>query len=165
MQSAEEFRASIKERYGFAGWVMTKPAQSVPARRGFVPRQDDLAPFVLERRRALPDQRNAYIDFYRRADAPQVRFSLTVIEHETPEQAHEGLVDFLTTVMAPKLPTVAERGIQAGDVGFAGLADMVTDVFFVTVAVFIRVQSIGEQSAEVKVLAERIDRQVRRHFE
>jgi hypothetical protein len=164
MQSAEDFRASIKDRYGFATWPKTRPAPAPQTRRAFVPRPDDLGAFVLERRRALPDHRNAYIDFYRRRDDALVQFSVTIIEHQTPEEAHENLVDFLTTVMAPRLPAIRDKGIDAGDVGLAGEEEVQRDVVFVTGAVFVRVQSIGEKDASVKELAELLDRHIRAHF-
>ncbi|MFZ1219463.1 MAG: hypothetical protein WAO00_09225 [Chthoniobacterales bacterium] len=159
-----EFRSAIKERYGFAAWPLTPVARPLAEKRGFVPKQAEVRPFLLERRRALPDHRNAYIDFYHRADDPQVLFSVTVIEHQTPEEAHEALVDFLTTVMAPTLPATSEKGIEVGDVGFAGHAEVQTDVCFTRGTVFIRVQSIGDKEASVKELAEILDRQVRQHL-
>jgi hypothetical protein len=122
-------------------------------KRGFVPQQDDLPEFTHERRRALPDHRNAYIDLYRQRSDSQVRFSVSVIEYSSPEEAHEGLVDFLTTVMAPTLPSAAEKGIEVGDVGFAGYAQVQTGVSFVKDNVFIRVESVGEKAASVKVIA------------
>jgi hypothetical protein len=158
-----DFRDALKAEYGFANWPTTRPARSL-ATRTFVPRPDDLGPFVLQRRRALPDHRNAYIDTYTRADDPEVQLMVTIIEHETPEQAHEGLIDFLTNVMAPTLPTAVEQDINAGDVGFAGFGESRSDVFFVRGPVFIRVQSIGPKEVSVKDLAERLDRHVQQHF-
>jgi hypothetical protein len=89
--------------------------------------------------------------------------SVTVIEHATPLEARESLVDFLTTVMAPTLPTASERGINAVDVGFAGFSDERTDVTFARATTLIRVQSIGDKAASVKEIAETLDRHVREH--
>lgn len=164
MGASSPFRDAIKEAYGFSEWGERARNVATPLSRGFLPKTEEIAEHELEERVPFPDQRNAFIDYYRGVADPDVRFAVTVVEHATVEQAHEGLVDLLSTCMAPSLPRIEEKGIDAGDVGFAGHGDLQRAAFFARSNILIQVESVGARQISVKGLAELIDQQILAHI-
>jgi hypothetical protein len=66
--------------------------------------------------------------------------------------------------MAPSLPRAEEKDIHVGHIAFAGHGTIQTAVKFVRGNLFIKVESVGTTQADVKELAEEIDRQMLSHL-
>jgi hypothetical protein len=66
--------------------------------------------------------------------------------------------------MAPNLPRAEEKNIHVGHIAFAGHGDTQTAVRFVRGNLFIKVESVGPKQADVKYLAEAIDKQMLVHL-
>src|SRR5499426_4137531 len=111
---------AARARYGAAGW--TKGDRRAGLALG------DLSFHGVSGRAVEATSRDVAERFFDRAPARlgEERTPLFRIEAwtlSTAEQAHERLVGLLAYVSSPKkLPTTAESGIAAGDVGYVGLA-------------------------------------------
>ena len=166
-----EFQAihdAIKEQYGFNDWGKT--AAGAPVARalalGPLPSAEKDENFQLERRVELPEDRpgfGAYIEYYKSTADEGIRFAVTVLQNQTVEQAHEELAEELSKSMAPALPRAEEKNIHVGHIAFAGHGDTQTAVRFVRGNLFIKVESVGPKQADVKDLAEAIDKQMLAH--
>ncbi len=157
MSQSDAFRDGVKDRYGFSQWP--RPALARRLRAAAAPLDATAAlGLQLEKRWPMPDRRNCFVDTYRSAADPRVRFAVTVLEYDAGDEAREGLVDQLANVMAPSLPRADAAGIAAGEVGFTGFGPIPTRVLFVRGHVLVKVESVGDGDASVKDLAEAIDR-------
>jgi hypothetical protein len=172
MSEFQALRDAIKEQYGFNDWGKATPAH-LAARSarslsfGPLPSAEKHDQFQLERRVELPEDRpgfRAYIEYYKSTSDEGVRFAVTVLQNQTVEQAHEELVEELSTCMAPSLPRAEDKNIHVGHIAFAGHGDMQTAVRFVRGNLFIKVESVGAKRADVKDLAEAIDQQMVAHL-
>jgi hypothetical protein len=165
MSEFAEITDAIKKQYGFDGWGAAA-AQHLATRsqaRGPLPSAQKPSSFKLERRVELPDDRpgfRAYIEYYRSISDEGIRFAVTILQNQTVEQAHEELVEELSKSMAPSLPRAEEKNIHVGHIAFAGHGTIQTAVKFVRGNLFIKVESVGTTQADVKELAEEIDRQM-----
>ena len=167
-----EFQAihdAIKERYGFNDWGKTTAGRVVGRTLAFgpLPSVDTHDNFRLERRIELPEDRpgfRAYIEYYKSTSDEGIRFAVTVLQNQTVEQAHEELAEELSKSMAPTLPRAEEKNIHVGHIAFAGHGTTQTAVRFVRGNLFIKVESVGSKQADVKDLAEAIDKQMLAHL-
>jgi hypothetical protein len=157
---------AIKKQYGFDDWGKTV-VSNVSLRPAFnLPSLQTSDRFELERRVELPEDRpgfRAYIEYYKSRSDPETRFAATILQNQTVEQAHEELVEELSKSMAPTLPRAEEKNIHVGHIAFAGHGTIQTAVKFVRGNVFVKVESVGTREADVKDLAESIDRQIVSH--
>jgi hypothetical protein len=169
MSEFAEITDAIKKQYGFDGWGAAA-AQHLATRsqaRGPLPSAQKPSSLKLERRVELPDDRpgfRAYIEYYRSISDEGIRFAVTILQNQTVEQAHEELVEELSKSMAPSLPRAEEKNIHVGHIAFAGHGTIQTAVKFVRGNLFIKVESVGTTQADVKELAEEIDRQMLSHL-
>jgi hypothetical protein len=166
-----EFQAihdAIKEQYGFNDWGKTTDGH-LAARAlalGPLPSAEKDENFQLERRVELPEDRpgfGAYIEYYKSTSDEGIRFAVTVLQNQTVEQAHEELAEELSKSMAPALPRAEEKNIHVGHIAFAGHGATQTAVRFVRGNLFIKVESVGPKHADVKDLAEAIDKRMLAH--
>ena len=163
-----EFQAihdAIKEQYGFKDWGKTTAGQVVgrSLALGHLPSAEKHDNFQLERRVELPEDRpgfGAYIEYYKSTSDEGIRFAVTILQNQTVEQAHEELAEELSKSMAPSLPRAEEKNIHVGHIAFAGHGATQTAVRFVRGNLFIKVESVGLKHADVKDLAEAIDKQM-----
>jgi hypothetical protein len=157
---------AIKKQYGFDDWGKTV-VSNVSLRPAFNLRSLQTPDrFELEKRVELPEDRpgfSAYIEYYKSKSNPEARFAATILQNQTVEQAHEELVEELSKSMAPTLPRAEEKNIHVGHIAFAGHGTIQTAVKFVRGNVFVKVESVGTREADVKDLAESIDRQIVSH--
>jgi hypothetical protein len=167
-----EFQAihdAIKERYGFNDWGKTSAGHIVgrALALGPLPSAEKHDNFQLERRIELPEDRpgyRAYIEYYKSASDEGIRFAATILQNQTVEEAHEELAEELSKSMAPTLPRAEEKNIHVGHIAFAGHGSTQTAVRFVRGNLFIKVESVGSKHADVKDLADAIDKQMLAHF-
>jgi hypothetical protein len=161
-----EFQAihdAIKKEYGFDDWGKTTAPHLVERAFTFGPLPREESNFQLERRVELPEDRpgfHGYIEYYKSTSDEGIRFAVTVLQNQTVEQAHEELAEELSKSMAPSLPRAEEKNIYVGHIAFAGHGTTQTAVRFVRGNLFIKVESVGPKHAEVKDLAEAIDKQM-----
>ena len=168
MSGFQAIHDAIKEQYGFNDWGKTTDGH-LAARAlalGPLPSAEKDENFQLERRVELPEDRpgfGAYIEYYKSASDEGIRFAVTVLQNQTVEQAHEELAEELSKCMAPTLPRAEEKNIHVGHIAFAGHGDTQTAVRFVRGNLFIKVESVGPKHADVKDLAEAIDKRMLAH--
>src|SRR5258707_12712310 len=166
-----EFQAlhdAIKEQYGFNDWGKTIAGQVVgrALALGPLPSAEKHDDFQLERRIELPEDRpgfGAYIEYYKSTSDEGIRFAVTILQNQTVEQAHEELAEELSKSMAPALPRAEEKNIHVGHLAFAAHGATPTTVRFVRGNLFIKVESVGPKHADVKDLAEAIDKRMSAH--
>ena len=167
-----EFQAihdAIKEQYGFNDWGKTTDGHLAgrALALGSLPSAEKDENFRLERRVELPEDRpgfGAYIEYYKSTSDEGIRFAVTVLQNQTVEQAHEELAEELSKSMAPALPRAEEKNIHVGHIAFAGHGTTQTTIKFVRGNLFIKVESVGTTQADVKELAEAIDKQMLSHM-
>jgi hypothetical protein len=159
----EDFRNIVKDRHNFSQWAGKAKAFKGPLCKKFLPKIAEIKGLVLEKRRPIPEEKHAVIDYYHSTDDKDIRFAVTIFEYASVLDAHEGLVDMLSHCMAPVLPRASEKGIKAGDVAFGGHGQLQTDISFTRYNVLVRVESVGPKPASVKELAEKIDKQIIEH--
>jgi hypothetical protein len=149
----DQHRNLIKEQYGFADWGRGR-AREVRRRHALdLPVKDIPLPRI--ERQAFD---GGYIDTY--GDGQKVIVTVWIYQHASPDQAHEALLDYLMTSMAPRLPDAAERGLHVGDVAFAGYEEAQTSLAFVRNDVFVRVHSVGETDYPIGELAGIVDQRL-----
>jgi hypothetical protein len=160
---------AIKKQYGFDAWG-DAAAPRLAARSlasGPLPSAQKPSSFKLERRVELPEDRpgfRAYIEYYRSVSDEGTRFAVTILQNQTVEQAHEELIEELSKSMAPSLPRAEEKDIHVGHIAFAGHGATQTAVKFVRGNLFIKVESVGPTQADIKELAEAIDKEMLSHL-
>jgi len=160
---------AIKKQYGFDSWGESIAPQLVgkPLTVGLLPSVQKHGTFELERRVELPEDRpgfHAYIEYYKSPSDEEVRFAVTILENQTVQQAHEELAEELSHCMAPSLPRAEEKNIYVGHIAFAGGGATQTAVRFVRRNIFVKVESVGTKDADVKDLAEAIDKHMLSHL-
>jgi hypothetical protein len=168
MSAFQAINDAIKEQYGFNDWGKTTAAHLVGRSLvlGPLPSAENHDNFQLERRVELPDDRpgfRAYIEYYKSISDEGIRFAVTILQNQTVEQAHEELADELSKSMAPSLRRAEEKNIHVGHIAFAGHGATQTAVRFVRGNLFIKVESVGPKDADVKDLAEAVDKQMLAH--
>jgi hypothetical protein len=156
---------AIKEQYGFDEWGKSAPVRLTarPLSLSDSPGPVKHASFELERRVQLPEDRpgfQAYIEYYKSTVDDGIRFAVTVLQNQTVQQAHEELAEELSKSMAPSLPRAEEKNIHVGHIAFAGHGTTQVAVKFVRGNLFVKVESIGTKEADVKDLAESVDKQI-----
>jgi hypothetical protein len=165
MSELQAIHDAIKEQYGFNDWGKTLAAHHVGKMLalGTLPSLEKHNNFQLERRVELPEDRpgfRACIEYYKSTSDEGIRFAVTILQNQTVEQAHEELAEELSKCMAPSLPRAEEKNIQVGHIAFAGHGDRQTAVRFVRANLFVKVESVGPKHADVKDLAEVVDKQM-----
>jgi len=169
MSGFQAIHDAIKEQYGFNDWGKTAAGQVVgrALALGPLPSAERHDNFQLERRVELPDDApglHAYIEYYKSTSDEGIRFAVTILQNQSVEQAHEELAEELSKSMAPSLPRAEQKNIHVGHIAFAGNGATQTAVRFVRGNLFIKVESVGRKHAEVKDLAEAIDKQMLAHL-
>jgi hypothetical protein len=169
MSEFEAMQDAIKKQYGFDAWSDAAAPHLTVNRLalGPLPSARQSSNFTLERRVELPEDRpgfHAYIEYYRSTFDEETRFAVTVLQNQTVQQAHEELVEELSKSMAPSLPRAEEKDIQVGHIAFAGHGTIQTAVKFVRGNLFVKVESVGTRQADVKELAEAIDKEMLLHL-
>lgn len=160
---------AIKKQYGFDAWGESIAPHLVgkPLTFGLLPSVQKQGTFELERRVELPEDRpgfHAYIEYYKSSSDEEIRFAVTILENQTVQQAHEELAEELSHSMAPSLPRAEEKNIFVGHIAFAGRGATQTAVRFVRGNLFVKVESVGTKDADVKDLAEAIDKHMLSHL-
>jgi hypothetical protein len=150
MSEFTAMRDAIKKQYGFDAWsdAAAPNLEASPMAFGPLPSAQKSSSFMLERRVELPED----------------RFAVTILQNQTVQQAHEELVEELSTSMAPSLPRAEEKDIHVGHIAFAGHGTIQTAVKFVRGNLFVKVESVGTTQADVKELAEAIDKEMLSHL-
>jgi hypothetical protein len=154
---------AIKKQYGFDEWGKNIAPNLLgkALTLGLRPSVPELGSFALERRVELPEDApgfRAHIEYYKNTANKEARFAVTILENETVQQAHEELAEELAHSMAPSLPLAENKNIHVGHIAFTVHGPVATAVKFVRGNLFIKVESIGTKNADVKYLAEAIDR-------
>ena len=168
MSGFQAIHDAIKDQYGFNDWGKTTAGQVVGGALalGHLPSAEKHDNFQLERRVELPEDTpgfHAYIEYYKSASDEGIRFAVTILQNQTVEQAHEELAEELSKSMAPALPRAEEKNIHVGHIAFAGHGTIQTSVKFVRGNLFIKVESVGTTQADVKELAEAIEKEMLSH--
>jgi hypothetical protein len=167
-EPAQRFARSLREQYGFDAWSDAAAPHLAASRLAFgpLPSAQKSSNFTLERRVELPEGRlgfHAYIEYYRSTSDEETRFAVTILQNQTVQQAHEELVEELSKFISPSLPRAEEKDIHVGHIAFAGHGTIQTAVKFVRGNLFVKVESIGTRQADVKELAEAIDKEMLSH--
>jgi hypothetical protein len=74
--------------------------------------------------------------------------------------AHDGLLHILAMVSESRLPFAAERGLDLGEVAFAGFSEIIAALLFVRRNVLVDIRSVGSTPVAVTALAQDIDAQI-----
>ncbi|MBF0354016.1 MAG: hypothetical protein HQL43_02120 [Alphaproteobacteria bacterium] len=158
---------AAKERYGFASWPGGKfrsaAGELTPRRVLFAAQPERVKGMAFLVRKAVPGERNSYTDYYS-LGSDEERISISIHEFSSDEDAREGLVNILSHCMAIALPRCADKGLTVGDIGFCGLDDTVSSVFFVRQNVLVRVESVGRKRISVVEAAKEVDAQLQDHM-
>lgn len=155
-------RESVKARFGFEGWPRPAPAPERLPRERFIPSLDALPGLELAKR--FPHRGRAFSDHIVHGNDPSATLDLMVWEEASAADAQERLLDFLGTSMAPSLPTLAERGLAIGDVGFADHDTPISMVVFARGRIVLRLLAPQGRGVPVVELAEALDQQIQAHL-
>jgi hypothetical protein len=165
MSSSDDLnqRERVRSQFGLPPRSETPPAPAVPT----TPRFALTTPAVdgcMWLRRDVTGPRGTYLDEYQIGDDAEARVGVWISEAESHTAAVERLLDVLMMTMAPSLPTGAERGVDVGEIAFAGVGEVPTTVMFVRGPVFVRVVSQGRTPVSIADLARAIDGQLQDHL-
>lgn len=149
--------SELKERYGFDEWRGRDGQRLI---REPLPGLDD-EDFRRESRDPIDGEPHGYIDFYELRSRSSVRIAVTIIEHPTVADAHDGLLHILALVMAPQLPSCEQRGLPVGDACFCSLGQKLEKVFFVRSNVLVRVENAGRERIDLREIATKLDERLR----
>jgi hypothetical protein len=165
MSDEPSVRDGVKDAYHFHSWARSESAR-FDLDRGprYLPDHAALGNLRFLSRLAIAGQRHGFIDTVEAEGDPTERYSISIRQHSTPEEAHESLVDYLESCMAVQVPTLADAGLDIGDIGFGGGQDPTASIVFVRGSVLVRVDAASSQARRVAEVAGVLDRQIREHF-
>ncbi len=163
MSESNIFRESVKSKYGFADWAGRSKSFSGNLCRRFMPVRQEFDGYEFESRKAYPGFRHAFTENYRNISNTNVVIAVSIIEFDTILGAHDEIINRLSHCMATGIPKIEEKGINAGDIGFAGHAEVQSSLFFSRYNVFVHVHNVGEENVSIKEFAEKLDQQILDH--
>jgi hypothetical protein len=160
MNISDKTYDGVKQRYRYSEWSPAAAA-SLGTVRSFLPQVADRHTLTLEKRVPMMDLPGAFSEHYVSVTDPGVRVLVDIAIYPSIATAHEALLHILSRVSAPTLPSGVERGLEIGDVAFAGHEELVTAVLFVRRNVVVDIQSAGFTPVTVAELALDIDAQIK----
>lgn len=165
MTSDITLRDGVKNAYRFDTWPRSESELfDLDRGRRYLPDHMGLRGFRFLTRFPIANQRHSFVDTVAAEGTSAERYEIWIRQHSTPREAHESLIDFLATCMAVRIPTLADAGLNIGDIGFGGGRDPSASIVFARGSVFVRVDAANPQAQRVAELADAIDSQIRQHF-
>jgi hypothetical protein len=155
-------RDRAKERFGFESWPRPAPASEPLPRVRFLPSLDACPDLELLER--FPRPGRAFHDHLALGGDPAATVGLTVWEETSAADAQNRLLEILANSMAPSLPTLAERGLEIGDVGFTDPHTPISAIVFVRGRIVIDLVARQGRDLPVVDLARALDRQIQAHL-
>lgn len=152
----EQFLEKSKPNFGFESWPRAEGAAATARARSFV-----IAPpptWAFEQR--VPHGSEGYYDYFTNPERRGQRVMVRVSEYRDHETALRALLFALAQISGPTLPRLDKRGIRIGHVGFCGHGDAVSKLMFVRHNVFVDLDSIGDEPADVLSLSGLVDQQI-----
>ncbi|HXT62410.1 MAG TPA: hypothetical protein VN696_05175 [Pyrinomonadaceae bacterium] len=149
------YREEVKQNFGFSEWAgQTKEAdrevRSLDLQTMTVP--------IAEHEDLPTSSRQRRIVRYIFGSAGKGGQLVSMIyECNSTMDAHETLIDVVMTYMAPKLPRCGEKGLEIGDICFAGASETNVSVIFARFNILAEVRSVGQEPVSVDALARGLD--------
>src|SRR5947207_1678844 len=149
-----DYRNRVKENYQFSEWSgRTKLGDSNVRIRDFSVPSDIVKGLNLEaKEELLPSERQQQIMRYIYSSsrgAGDQRLVVTVFECNSVIEADETLIDVVMTYMAPKLPRCETKGLEIGDICFAGHGEVNLSVIFARFNILAEVRSASPSTTSV----------------
>ena len=156
----DAYRDEVKQNYAFSEWA----GQTKVGDRNVRLSKFELAPqrfegWNLAEREDLPasERQLRIVRYIFNSGGKGQRLISTIYECNSVIDAHETLIDVVMTYMAPKLPRCGEKGIEIGDICFAGASEMNVAVIFARFNILNEVQSVGSEPVSIDAFARRTD--------
>lgn len=155
------YREQVKKNYEFSEWAgQTKAGDRNVRLTDF---EVDTARFegsLVEKEDLPVSSRQRRVVRYMFDFGGKGRLVLTTYECSSVVEAHESLIDVVMTYMARKLPRCGEKGLEIGDICFAGHGDSNLAVIFARFNILTEVQSVGPEPVSVDAFARRVDEMI-----
>jgi hypothetical protein len=164
MNQSDLFRERIKTSYDFDSWTSNLGELKNLLAVRFMVDKLDISGFEFESRRPLMNHKHSLIDVFRNKNNAQVKVAIEIMEFSSVNEAHETLVDVLSNCMATEIPTTEQLNINAGDVGFGGLEETQSSIYFVRRNVFVHVHNVGKERISVVKITEQVDSEILNHI-
>lgn len=159
----DAYRDGVKRNYEFSEWA----GQTKQGDREVRLSEFELAPqrfegWNLAEREDLPisTRQRRIVRYIFNSGGKGQRLISTVYECISVIDAHETLIDVVMTYMAPKLPRCGEKGLEIGDICFAGASEMNVSVIFARFNILTEIQSVGPEPVSVDAFARRTDEMI-----
>lgn len=160
MEQSNIFLEAAKKKYNFDQWANKIKAHTGKLCKGFTPSVDKIRSFEFLFRKAQPGFHHAFTDYYKLKSDEKSVIAVSVFEFTTMAEAHNYLIQVLSTITAPLLPRLTEVRVKAGDIGFAGYQQSTPSLFFTRMNIFVHIHNVGDTEISVEKVAEEIDKQI-----
>ena len=157
------YRNRVKENYGFSEWGgRTKVGDRDVRLTDFVLPTEEFKGWELAEREDLPtsSRQQRVVRSIFTSSGKGRRIVATVFECNSVLEAHESLIDVVMTYMAPKLPRCESKGLELGDICFAGHSEINVSVIFARFNILAEIQSVGTEPVSVDEFARRVDSRI-----
>jgi len=164
----DAYRARVKENYSFSEWAgHTKRGDRQVRITDFKLAAEEISEWKLAEREDLPpsSRQRQIVRYVFNSGGKGRRLVSTVFECNSVIDAHESLIDVVMTYMAQKLPRCGEKGLEIGDICFAGHGDVNVSVIFARFNILAEIQSVGSDPASVDSFARSVDEMVDRSYQ
>ncbi len=162
------YRAQVKENYGFSEWAgHTEEGNRDVGISDFVLATEDFKEWKLVEKEDLPasSRQRRIVRYVFNSGGKGRRLVSTIFECNSVLDAHETLIDVVMTYMARKLPRCGTKGLEIGDICFAGHGDMTVSVIFARFNILAEIQSVGSEPASVDGFARSVDEMVLQRYQ
>jgi hypothetical protein len=153
------YRNRVKENYGFSEWGgHTKEGDRHVRLTNVLLITEEFKGWELAEKEDLPaSARQLRVLRYVFSASKDRRMVSTIFECNSVLDAHESLIDVVMTYMAPKLPRCETKGLEIGDVCFAGHGEINLSVIFARFNILAEIQRVGTVATSVDEFAKSVD--------
>jgi hypothetical protein len=162
------YRAQVKKNYDFSEWAgQTKEGNGDVGMFDFFLATEDFKEWKLVEQEDLPasTRQRRIVRYVFNSGGQGWRLVSTMFECKSVLDAHESLIDVVMTYMARKLPRCGTKGMEIGDICFAGHGDMTVSVIFARFNILTEIQSVGSEPASVDGFARSVDEMVLERYQ
>lgn len=160
---ADAYRDEVKQNYEFSEWAGQTKEGSREVRLsdfGLAPQSFEGWHLVEKEDLPVSQRQRRIVRYIFNSGGKGQRLISTIYECNSVIDAHETLIDVVMTYMAPKLPRCGEKGLEIGDICFAGASEMNVSVIFARFNILTEVQSVGPEPVSVDAFARRTDEMI-----